>query len=331
MFFAAGARVSEPFSILRKSIASRIDSSSLRLSSMNPTILSVDDSPANLLTIAAMLEDQYDVRISTSGREALELVAQVNPALILLDVMMPDMDGFETCKQLKKIEGFENIPIIFLTALSTPEDEVKCFEAGGADFVSKPCNPTVLRARIKTHIQLKQHLDIVQSLAMRDRLTSLYNRRCFDERINKDWRACQRAHLPLSVLLIDIDHFKSFNDTYGHQKGDECLRTVAQAILGQMRRGHDMAARYGGEEFVCLLPNADASSAFLMAERIRQAIKALAIPHASSNADYVITASIGLASESDFQNKSYVQLLKLADERLYEAKRQGRNRICSSS
>ncbi|MCK2086854.1 diguanylate cyclase [Thauera aromatica] len=295
---------------------------------MTPTILTVDDSPANLAAIAAILADGYDVRVATSGEQALELADQLRPDLILLDVMMPGLDGYETCQRLKQLEGFEDVPIIFLTALSQPEDEIRCFEMGGSDFVSKPFNPTVLRARVKTHVQLRQYLSTFKTLAIRDGLTGLFNRKYFDDRLDKEWRACKREHEPLSLLLMDVDHFKLFNDTYGHQASDVCLVAVGDIIRSKMRRGRDMAARYGGEEFVCVLPNTRIEDACQIAERIRESIQALGIEHGASSTARVVTASIGVACAVGFEDAAPADLLKLADDCLYQAKKTGRNRVC---
>jgi diguanylate cyclase (GGDEF)-like protein len=294
-----------------------------------PVILAIDDDPSSLQTLGALLQDRFDVRMTSSGEDALELAPQLRPDLVLLDVMLPGIDGFETCRRLKQVDGMENVPVLFITGLNMPEDEVKCFDAGGADFVSKPFHSTVLRARVTTHVRLKQGFDKIQSLAIRDGLTQLYNRRYFDEALSREWFACKRSQQALSVLLIDVDHFKAFNDSYGHLAGDQCLVAVAKALQSQLRRSRDVVARYGGEEFACILPGTSAADAMLVAEKLRQAVKDLAIPHRASAVGPTVTASIGLACELDFEAHAQADLLAAADQQLYMAKARGRDQVAA--
>ncbi len=290
------------------------------------TILVIDDSPELLLSIGATLEATYEVLLATSGEAGLKLAEEAHPSLILLDIMMPGLDGFETCQRLQKNESTRDIPVIFLTAMNKPEDEVRCFEMGGVDFITKPFSPVVLRARVGTHVRLKKQADTLNYLAIRDSLTGLFNRREFDDRFERECRACMRVGKALSVMLIDIDYFKQYNDTYGHQKGDECLQAVARSISSQLQRGRDLVARYGGEEFACLLPEIDGDSLKVVAERVRAAVEALAIPHGNSQASDYVTVSIGIASTNDCEGHRQT-LLEQADTCLYQAKDAGRNRV----
>lgn len=294
---------------------------------MPATIIAIDDSVEVLLSIGATLEPDYDIRVATTGEEGLTLIAELRPDLILLDIMMPGIDGFEVCRRLQRDHELQSIPVIFLTAMGRQEDEVRCFEAGGVDFVVKPFSPIVLRSRVETQVRLKQQTDMLRYQATRDGLTGLFNRREFNVQFDRDWRSCQRDSKRLSLLLIDIDHFKLYNDTYGHQKGDLCLQQVASVIRKQLKRGGDRAARYGGEEFVCLLPQTGETSALYIAEIIQAAVEQLAIVHESSPIAETVTVSIGGACERAFIGKSGDQLLKRADEALYQAKEQGRNRV----
>lgn len=297
---------------------------------MKPTIIAIDDSVEVLLSIGATLESDYDIRVATSGEEGLTLAAELRPDLILLDIMMEGIDGFETCRRLQQDHNLKDIPVIFLTSLGRQEDEVRCFETGGVDFVTKPFSPIVLRSRVGTQVRLKQQADLLRFQATRDGLTGLFNRREFNGQLDREWRACQRDQKPLSILMMDIDHFKLYNDTYGHQEGDQCLQKVASAIREQLKRGRDRVARYGGEEFVCLLPQTGAEDAKRVAENILEAVQALKIPHETSLTAETVSISVGGACETLFSNQSPEMLLKHADDSLYQAKKEGRNRVIFS-
>lgn len=290
------------------------------------TILVIDDSPELLLSIGATLETTYDVHVATSGEAGLKLAKELHPSLILLDIIMPGLNGFETCRRLRQNEDTRDIPVIFLTSKDNQDDAVRSFEVGGVDFITKPFSPVVLRARVDTHVRLKKQADTLNYLAIRDSLTGLFNRREFDDRFERECRACLRAHKPLSVMMIDIDYFKHYNDSYGHQKGDNCLQAVADTISKQLQRGRDLVARYGGEEFACLLPEADSDSARVVAEKIRAAVVALAIPHQMSQVSDTVTISIGIASTHNCEGRRQ-ELLQQADASLYRAKNTGRNRV----
>lgn len=294
---------------------------------MTSTIIAIDDSVEILLSIGATLESDYDIRVATSGEEGLALAAELHPDLILLDIMMPGIDGFEICRRLQQDEALQGIPVIFLTSLDQPEDEARCFEIGGVDFVTKPFSPIVLRSRVATQVRLKQQADLLRFQATRDGLTGLFNRREFNVQLDRDWRSCQRNHKQLSILMMDIDHFKLYNDNYGHQEGDKCLQLIAAAIREQLKRGGDRVARYGGEEFVCILRHTNVQSAQHIAEKIRAAVQALAIPHKASPTAKTISISVGGACEAQFVDQTTTTLLKRADDNLYQAKKQGRNRV----
>ena len=240
-----------------------------------PMILAIDDTPANLLTIGKALGSAFDLQVATSGLTGLALAMESTPDLILLDVMMPDMDGYETCRCLLANPVTRDIPVIFITAQNSPDDETQGLEAGVVDFISKPVNPSVLRARVRTHLTMKRMADQLRSMALIDGLTGIANRRCLDEALASEWRACQRACLPLALAMIDIDHFKRLNDTYGHPVGDTCLVTVASALKACLGRSHDLIARYGGEEFLCLLPGTELAGALSKAEELRQSVQDL--------------------------------------------------------
>ncbi|ADH85345.1 diguanylate cyclase [Desulfurivibrio alkaliphilus] len=296
------------------------------------TILVVDDQPANIQALGALLKDEYRVRVATSGEKALAMLQDGNqelPDLILLDIKMPGIDGYEVCRRLKENPATSGIAIIFVTALDAASEEEHGLNLGAVDYITKPFNPAIVRARVHTHMNLKRKTDLLEKFALLDGLTGIPNRRHFDELFDKEMRRCLRNGLPLSVIMTDIDHFKGFNDNYGHGAGDKCLQKVAGALSGSLVRPGDSICRYGGEEFVALLPGTDAAGAREVAERLRVAVEALAITHEHSSAAPVVTVSLGAAtldprrdSETDRQ-----PLLSRADQALYAAKEAGRNRV----
>lgn len=295
--------------------------------SAKSTVLIVDDSTTNIRVLADIITDEYDIIIATGGKDALEILQEEDVHLILLDVMMPEMDGFEVCKVLKSDEKTKQIPVIFVTALNSTEDEVKGLELGAVDFITKPFSPIVVKTRIRTHLQLYKYSQELENLARIDGLTGIANRREYDMQMEKEWKRAFRNNLPTSLLMMDIDYFKLYNDHYGHGMGDECLRKIGVALSGIAKRTGDLVARYGGEEFVMLLPHTDKNGAQVIAEEILQTIRELNIPHSHSFVSGKITVSIGIASLSPSEENDYHLLEKQADEALYKAKNSGRNRI----
>ncbi len=293
-------------------------------------LLVVDDQPANIQAVYQIFSGQHQVLMATNGEQALTLCLKTPPDLILLDVVMPGMDGLETCRRLKALDITRNIPVIFVTGGSRVEEENECWEVGAIDFVSKPINPATLRNRVRAHLILKQQTDLLRLMAFRDGLTGVSNRRYFDDRYNVEWRRAQRAGSALSVIMIDVDHFKLYNDHYGHAEGDKCLRMVASELNAQLNRPADLLARYGGEEFVCILPDTDLNGARITAERMRLSVEKIALPHAASLTSSCVTISIGIATMEDKVSEDLAPVLvDKADEQLYIAKRSGRNRISS--
>jgi diguanylate cyclase (GGDEF)-like protein len=301
------------------------------MSDPRPKILAIDDTPTNLLTLGAALGGEFALQVATSGAEGLALAGKSAPDLILLDVMMPDMDGYETCRRLKADPLTRDTPVIFVTALNGPEDEAFGLEVGAVDFISKPLNSTVVRARVRTHLTLKYQADLLRSMAFLDGLTGIANRRQFDEALQREWRACLRTGTSLALAMIDIDHFKSFNDTCGHQAGDACLRAIAGILHNDMSRPHDLIARYGGEEFACLLPDTDLEGAWVKAEQLRHAVQSLGIPHEASATAPVVTISVGLETFIPTDELTPERLVATADDQLYKAKHAGRNRVCCAA
>lgn len=298
--------------------------------SKRPRLLVVDDQPINIHTIYQIFQADHEVFMATSGAQALDFCRHTQIDLVLLDVVMPEMDGLEVCQLLKSEPGTADIPIIFVTAQTSPADETRALEAGGVDFIVKPVNPAVVRARVKTHLTLKAQGDLLRGLVFIDGLTGVANRRRFDEMLQAEFRRCWRSAKPLALLMIDIDHFKRYNDCYGHQTGDACLQAVANALKDRFSRSHDLVSRYGGEEFVCLMPECDFAAGQAKGEELRQAIQSLGIPHAGSPTASMVTLSIGVAVVIPDAKNSPEQLVAAADKALYTAKSSGRNCICPS-
>ncbi|MFK4440750.1 diguanylate cyclase (GGDEF)-like protein [Caballeronia udeis] len=294
-----------------------------------PKILIADDQPTNIRVLYELFRDQCDVFMATSGAQTIQICRAELPDLILLDVVMEDIDGHEVCRRLKADSLTGAIPIIFVTSQNQEADEVIALGLGAVDFITKPINPVIVRARVRTHLTLKLQGDLLRASALLDGLTGVANRRKFDEDVQTDWRQCLRETAPLSLILIDIDYFKLYNDRYGHQAGDNCLKLVARALFEALRRPYDKLARYGGEEFACLLPKTELAGASAMAERMRTRVSELNVEHLGSDVDQVVTISLGVASMVPAPSVTPELLLKAADQQLYEAKRTGRARVCA--
>ncbi len=290
-------------------------------------ILIVDDVETNVDILLGLLNDSYEITVALDGKTALESVQEEPPDLILLDIMMPDMDGWEVCQRLKADPLTKDILIIFLTAKGHVEDEVRGFRMGAVDYITKPFEPIVVQSRLATHLELKRKRDLLANLSALDGLTGIPNRRSFDNAFHREWSRAVRNGHPLSLILMDIDFFKTFNDNYGHAAGDECLKTVGRSLVGIVHRAPDLLARYGGEEFVCLLPETDFAGVQVVAEQLRSAVVELAIVHEHSQVASTVTLSLGATTvipDSPLQPQA---LLEMADALLYESKKAGRNRV----
>ncbi len=297
------------------------------MSNPKPSILVADDTPANLDLLSALLGGDYELLFAGSGREALELTVAHSPDLVLMDILMPELDGYEVCRRLKADVRTRDIPIIFVSALDQEADEALGLELGAIDFISKPFSPPIVRARIRNHMELKQQRDFLRGLSFLDGLTGIANRRRFDEVLDREWRRHIRNQVPLSLIMMDIDLFKAFNDSVGHLQGDDCLRQVAQILAAVFQRPGDLLARYGGEEFVAILPETGAAGAQTMAESAQEALAALAMPHPCSAVSPFVTLSLGVASRDSEAAGTAESLLQDADSALYRAKESGRNRF----
>lgn len=340
------------------------------------TLLIVDDAPDSLSVLMNFLvEHSFEVLVASDGQEGINIAHYASPDLILLDILMPDLNGLQVCRRLKADPLTEHIPVIFLTAVTDTEQRLACFDAGGADFISKPVERTEALARINTHLKIGrlqktlmtqnrrlqetnqllmertatlEHLTIqlklenherqlaegalarinkeLEKLAMHDSLTGLANRRQFDEYLIQEWHRMARERLPLTVVLSDVDYFKRYNDTYGHQAGDHCLFQIAQCLGQNLRRPADLAARYGGEEFALILPNTEREGAITVGHNIQQSVQQLNIQHSHSDFPYV-SLSFGISCTIPSTQYQPTDLLMAADHALYEAKRRGRNQL----
>ena len=306
------------------------DMNEIGMTNRQPRLLVVDDQPANIQALYQAFSADHQVLMATSGEQALKIAMTKQPDLVLLDVMMPGMDGHEVCHRLKAEESTRGIPVIFVTAHDDEASETLGLEMGAVDFISKPVNPKIVRARVKTQLTLKAQSDLLRQWVYIDGLTGVYNRRHLDERLASEWARAVRSGTELSVVLLDVDFFKRYNDRYGHQAGDDCLRRLAACLKDSLKRPADLVARYGGEEFVCLLPDTPLAGGLALAEHLRDNVAALALEHADSAAASVVTVSLGVCCKPADAVGSAASLLRGADAQLYQAKAQGRARACGA-
>lgn len=322
-------------------------------------ILLVDDREDTLNILSLLLSEQgYTTESTLEPDKAVNLAENVKPDLILLDVMMPKINGYQVCSSLRNNQSTHDIPVIFMSALNETEEKIKGFDLGCVDYITKPFDLDEVTARINHHLEvcrlqkelkeknkiLKQELEIrieleqklrstnqkLKNLVIVDSLTGIPNRRKFDRQIQQEWFRLAREKAFLSLIIIDVDYFKLYNDTYGHQAGDDCLQQVAQAISRTVKRPADLVARYGGEEFAVILPSTDLKGATHVANCIKVAIEELQIPHTTTVSNYV-TVSQGIATTIPDADSLFESLISLADVALYEAKDRGRNNFVSYS
>jgi diguanylate cyclase (GGDEF)-like protein len=305
-------------------------------------ILIVDDSPTSRAALRSLLERmKHSVVEADDGKKGLEMYQRDRPDLVLIDVVMPVMDGYEAARRMRATGTDEWVPIIFLSSKEDDQDLERAIESGGDDYLVKPVSFVVLNAKIRALQRLDamhgKQLEMSRALAAANReleklshqdgLTGIANRRYFDGYLSTEVRRAAREHKPLSLILADVDQFKAFNDCYGHQVGDDCLRRVAAALTSAGRRPADLAARYGGEEFAMVLPGTDLDGAVDVAQSVSRVIGGLAIPHARSIVNQSVTLSQGVVSLTPEKESPPEDLILRADQALYQAKQQGRNRF----
>ncbi|HVZ82562.1 MAG TPA: diguanylate cyclase [Terracidiphilus sp.] len=293
-------------------------------------ILVIDDEKVNFDLLEEMLQGSYVCIFASEGPSALHLASTCLPDVILLDAMMPGMDGFEVLSALKADASTSRIPVIFMTSMEGLDTEIRGFELGAIDYIKKSAPAPLVRARIDNHVALKTAQDELARQAMTDPLTGIANRRQFDQMLRYEYARHARNKTEFSVIMLDIDNFKAFNDSFGHTCGDACIQAVAGAIQKVTARSTDLVARYGGEEFVILLPETSLDAAICLAQKIQQQIGELTIVCGGSKVVQAVTASLGVAGSHHVQGDAGESILRHADTQMYAAKVAGRNRVCAS-
>lgn len=288
----------------------------------------MEDVATDIEELNKILKDHYSLHFARTGQEALEVAVALIPDMILLDIILPDMTGFAVLEKLKDIPETKDILVIIITGISSTQYEEKGLMLGAVDYITKPFHNAVVTARIRTHIRILQYIRAITQLGLHDALTGLPNRRYFDRQIAIEWARGCRDQTPLGLLMLDIDHFKTYNDTYGHVQGDVVLRETAKTLNGILKRPADLTARFGGEEFAVLLPNTELAGAKMVAEEIRIRIEAMRIPFQKDRKEHSITLCVGGAVMQPTRDVPYEELILEADKYLYQAKDSGRNRVC---
>ena len=298
--------------------------------SKQDNILIIDDSPVQAKMLKSILEDDYTITLANTAEAGLDCARNGSFCLVLLDVVMPGMDGFGLLKRLQEEVVTQHTPVILITSLSDVEHEERGPTLGAVDYITKPYHPPIVRARIHTQVKLYRYQQQIEQRAMLDPMTGISNRRSYDACCHQKWQDAIRLGLPLSLCMMDIDKFKVYNDTFGHPAGDKVICSVAQTAHHYLRRSTDFLARYGGEEFVAISIGSETAEAFEQLKRLRQAVEDLHIPH-NPEASPWVTVSIGGITVQPKQGDVYDTYLKVADAMLYDAKRLGRNRVIWSN
>jgi len=290
-------------------------------------VMIVDDENINIAILSQILSPEYNLLTAMNGQDALKRAEESRPDLILLDIALPDMSGFDLLRKIKSSPPAKDIPVIMITASGSPDDEEKAFLLGAVDYMTKPFNNTIVSSRVKTQLLIISQSQVIERLNLADPLTGLPNRRNFDRHLDLEWKRAIRERKPVSLLIIDIDRFKAYNDAYGHIQGDEMLKAVALVLIKSARRPADMTARISGAEFAAVLPDTSWESALFMAENIRKTIKSTILPTIDGKAQTSVTVSVGLVTKTPHVNDKLSDFFSLADDSMHEAKRAGRDRI----
>lgn len=291
------------------------------------SVVVIDDSYFNIRILEDILSDDYRIYSATNGEDGIELVKRLKPSIVLVDIIMPGMDGFQVIQEMKKDPVISEIPVIFLTGLSDEDNEELGFRLGAVDYIIRPLRAGIVRARVKTHIQIFEQKRLLENYAMIDSLTGVANRRSYEKRVKLDWQFCMAQKQYFSIAMVDVDYFKQYNDTYGHGEGDSVLQVVAAAIERKIRKDCDFVARYGGEEFFISLQNKNAQEAEDILNDIGEFIKKFHIEHKNSDCDHYVTVSAGGVTVIPEEGEELEKYLGIADQNLYMAKKNGRNRV----
>lgn len=289
-------------------------------------ILIVDDSLLQATQLKAIIKDEYDVTIAQTAEDGLRRACDEDFSLILLDVVMPEMDGFTLLKKLQEKLLTQNVPVILITGLADAMNEQHGLVLGAVDYITKPYIPLIVKARVNTHVKLYRYRRQIEEQSMTDQLTGVANRRRHDQYSLTKWHEAAHLGIPFSICMFDIDHFKVYNDTFGHPAGDKVIAAVAKTISSHLKRSTDFVARYGGEEFVAFSMGESSKEMFEHLQKVRQDIEDLHIPHNPAVSEWV-TVSIGGVTVIPEMGSAYDRYLKIADTMLYDAKKGGRNQV----
>lgn len=292
-----------------------------------PTLLIVDDEKSSRKILTDLLKDRAKIVLAKNAQQALDLARTQHPTLILMDIVMPDMDGFQVLEQLKQDDCTKDIAVMFITALGSRQDEAQGLRLGACDYIHKPFHAEIVQARVNTHLALARQRRMLEELVNLDALTAIPNRRQLESKLDVEWANAVRARAPLTLCMIDVDYFKRYNDQYGHAAGDRVLCKVAATLEAVLKRPRDMVFRYGGEEFCVLLPETEKGGAHHILEACRQGVEMMAIEHCQSSCAAVVTISLGAAVLYPKEDDDLDQALAAADALLYQAKQNGRNQL----
>jgi len=289
------------------------------------SILIVDDDKLSGIALKHILGDEYDIHIVRNGQEAITTVFNQPPDIILLDIIMPGLNGFQVIELLKSTEETRRIPVVFITGLTSVDDEEKGLDLGAADFIKKPYVPALVKLRVKNQLQIVNQLRLIDQLSLTDPLTELPNRRQFNQRLENEWLRSLRDKTPIGMLIIDIDNFKGYNDSYGHLQGDIALKSIGNILRKRLYRQTDLIARWGGEEFAVILPNTNKIGTYAVAENMRCDVESAVFPF--DDAITKLTISIGINCIIPIQSDDKSIFIRNADRSLYTAKSAGRNKV----
>ena len=290
-------------------------------------VLIIDDEKTNLKILSGILKDEVEVILAKDGETGFCKAKELLPDLILLDVIMPKLTGFEVIEKLKNEASTSNIPVIFVTGQLDVQQEEKGLELGACDYIQKPFHVEILKARVRLHLRMAKQRDLLEKLANIDPLTSVANRRLYDQTFDSLWGKAIKQRQIFSLVVIDIDDFKKYNVFFGHAAGDRALEKVASAIAENLSSSNDFLARYGGEEFVALLPNTLACDAIKNMNTCLEAVANLKINHDPSAEHEFLTVSLGGVSYLPIVESCQDTLFKIADDMLFKAKSNGKNQV----